>query len=79
MQSQLEKAGIRWDLHLFADTVNTEASDIATIIETTAQKVQAVLVVLAHHNEVWHTHVSDLQLLSVALADVVGWLMSLVG
>ena len=52
MQSQLEKAGIQWDLHLFADTVNTEAADIAKIIQNTAQKVQAELVVLAHHNEV---------------------------
>ena len=53
MKSQLDKAGIQWDLHLFADTVNTEASDIATIIQKTAQKVQAELVVLAHHNKVF--------------------------
>lgn len=55
VQSQLEKAGIQWDLHLFADTVNTEAADIGKIIQNTAQKVQAKLVVLAHHNEVCHT------------------------
>lgn len=52
MKSKLDEAGIQWDLHLFADTVNTEASDIATIIQKTAQKVQAELVVLAHHNKV---------------------------
>lgn len=53
MKSKLDKAGIQWDLHLFADTVNTEASDIATIIQKTAQKVQAELVVLAHHDKVF--------------------------
>ena len=50
MKNQLDKAGIQWDLHLFADTVNTDAADIATIIQKTAQKVQAALVVIAHHD-----------------------------
>lgn len=52
VKEKLERAGIQWDLHLFADTVNTDASDIGTIIQKTAQKVQAVLVVLAHHDKV---------------------------
>ena len=59
VQSHLEKAGIQWDLHLFADTVNTEAADIAKIIQNTAQKVQAELVVLAHHNVVCHRYCSE--------------------
>lgn len=62
VQSQLETAGIQWDLHLFADTVNTGAADIAKIIQNTAQKVQAKLVVLAHHNEVCHTCISEISL-----------------
>ena len=70
MQSQLEKAGIQWDLHLFADTVNTEASDIAKIIQNTAQKVQAELVVLAHHNEVCHAFISEPLHILRAFADI---------
>lgn len=48
----MDKAGVQWDLHLFADTVNSGAADIAAIIEKTAQKVNPVLVVLAHHDKV---------------------------
>lgn len=56
VKEKLERAGIQWDLHLFADTVNTDASDIGTIIQKTAQKVQAKLVVLAHHDKVCTLH-----------------------
>ena len=52
VQEKLEKAGIKWDLHLFADTVNSNASDIATIIQKTAQKVDAEILVLARHDKV---------------------------
>lgn len=48
----MDKAGVQWDLHLFADTVNSGAADIAAIIEKTAQKVNPALVVLAHHDKV---------------------------
>ena len=50
MKDQLDKAEIKWDLHLFADTVSSDATDIATIIQKTAEKVHAALVVLAHHD-----------------------------
>ena len=52
VKDKLDKAGIQWDLHLFADTVNSDAADIATIIQKTAEKVRPALVVLAHHNKV---------------------------
>ena len=52
VKDKLDKAGVQWDLHLFADTVNSDAADIATIIQKTAQKVNPVLVVLAHHDKV---------------------------
>lgn len=48
----MDKAGIKWDLHLFADTVNSDAADIAIIIQKTAEKVKPALVVLAHHDKV---------------------------
>lgn len=51
VKDKLDKAGIQWDLHLFADTVNSDAADIATIIQKTAEKVRPALVVLAHHNK----------------------------
>ena len=50
VQSKLEKAGIQWDLHLFADTVNTDAADIAQIIKNRSLMVQSAVVVLAHHD-----------------------------
>lgn len=50
VKDQLDKAGIQWDLHLFADTVTSDATDIGMIIQKTAEKVQAALVVLAHHD-----------------------------
>ncbi|KAL0046702.1 hypothetical protein WJX82_007872 [Trebouxia sp. C0006] len=51
VEDKLQKAGIPWELHLFADTVNSGAADIATIILKVAQKVDAVIVVLARHDK----------------------------
>ena len=52
VKDKLDEAGIQWDLHLFADTVNSDATDIAIIIQKTAEKVRPALVVLAHHDKV---------------------------
>ena len=52
MQDKLDQADIQWDLHLFADTVSSDAGSIGSLIEQVANKVNAELVVLAQHNKV---------------------------
>lgn len=52
VQDKLDQADIQWDLHLFADTVSSDAGSIGALIEQVANKVNAELVVLAQHNKV---------------------------
>jgi hypothetical protein len=67
VEDKLQKAGIPWELHLFADTVNSGAADIATIILKVAQKVDAVIVVLARHDKVKSCNVLKVVFMCIAM------------
>jgi len=51
VQDKLDKAGISYDMHLFADDSNSDAASIGKLIEQVANKVNAEMVVLARHNK----------------------------